>query len=89
MKKLSFFTFLLFVPLFFLLSCSGSPSEGNPSQEDPPTYDTIVEVTIDTIITFDPNTYEETVTIQKSYDTVILMDGKKVDLKVTRPLKEK
>ena len=86
MKRSAFFlTIAMSTLLITLFSCQNNSNKAE--KEDPPRYDTIVEVRTDTIITFDPSTYVETVTIQKSYDTTIMMNGEKVDLKVTRPLK--
>ena len=77
---------LLLVSIFFLAlsACQGDQTKDGGEDKGDILYDTIVEVRIDTIITFDPNTYVETMSIQKIYDTTILMNGEKVDFKTSR-----
>ncbi len=58
----------------FSMSCSNNNQE---SGTDPTAMkDTVITKTLDTIVTFDPDTYEESVQIIANYDTVIV-DRKK------------
>ena len=58
----------------FSMSCSNNNQENGTDQTV--MQDTVITKTLDTIVTFDPDTYEESVQIIANYDTVIV-DRKK------------
>lgn len=68
MKALLPSLFLLFLGIAVLSSCQSSSSS---SDTDAPLMDTVITEIRDTVITFYPETYEETVQVVVSYDTVI------------------
>lgn len=73
MSKRSGFLFMV-CTLLCSMSCSNNNQESGTDQTA--MQDTVITQTLDTIVTFDPDTYEESVQIIANYDTVIV-DRKK------------
>jgi FtsZ-interacting cell division protein YlmF len=73
MFKKSLVTMLVCI-FIFSMSCSNINQESGTDQTA--MQDTVITKTLDTIVTFDPDTYEESVQIIANYDTVIV-DRKK------------
>ncbi|MBK7342127.1 MAG: hypothetical protein IPJ06_02785 [Saprospiraceae bacterium] len=65
------FSLMLTMACFFCILLFACQSSGTDQTNDAPLMDTVITEVRDTVVTFNPETYEETVQIVTSYDTVI------------------
>ncbi|MDQ3143240.1 MAG: hypothetical protein M3Q56_13435 [Bacteroidota bacterium] len=65
---------LLFIfAITFLTSCTNTPPQQTVQKE---LFDTIITMRMDTVVVFDPETKDETVTLTKYEDTTIVKRAK-------------